>query len=78
MTTTSIVIIAVVVIVLALVAVMVVRGRRRAAQASERMGLPPLGTVSGDPVGPATTSVDDTTSVTSDSSAKAAKPSTGE
>ncbi len=50
MTTTALVIIALVVIVLAVVVALTVRARRRGAQASERMGLPPLGAVSGEPL----------------------------
>lgn len=53
--TTTAVIIAVIVVALAVVAVVIVRARRRGAQAGERMGLPPLGTLAGDPVTESTT-----------------------
>lgn len=49
-TTTVIVIIAVVVAFGTLGAILVARSRRRGAQASQRMGLPDLGTMSGEPL----------------------------
>jgi hypothetical protein len=49
-TTTLVVIVAIVVVLGILGAVLVARTKRRQAQASERMGLPPLGTMAGEPI----------------------------
>lgn len=49
-TTTIVVIIAIVIALGILGAVLVARTRRRQAQASARMGLPDLGTLSGEPI----------------------------
>lgn len=67
MTTTAIIIVAIVVIAVAVVAV---RARRRGAQASERMGLPPIGALSGDPVdGPTAPTTGGSDTATSDAAA---------
>ncbi len=47
-TTTTVIIVAALVVLAAVVVLVVVRTRRRRAQASARMGLPPLGALSGD------------------------------
>ena len=68
MSTTTAIIIAVVVAIGVLGTILVARARRRGAQASQRMGLPPLGTISGEPL-------EETPSTTT--SAKSATPRTG-
>jgi hypothetical protein len=68
MSTTTAIIIAVVVVIGVLGTILVARSRRRGAQASERMGLPPVGTLSGEPLNEAPST---TTSV------KSATPRTG-
>jgi len=67
-TTTAIVIIAVIVLIGVLGAILVARSRRRGAQASQRMGLPDLGAISGEPL-------DQTPSTTT--TGKKATPRTG-
>lgn len=58
MTTTTVVVVILIALVVAAVVIgLVVRSRRRGAQAAERMGLPPLGAVSGDPVDPSASEV---------------------
>lgn len=55
-TTTIVVIVAIVIVLGVLGAVLVARTKRRQAQASERMGLPPLGTLAGEPIDEVTAS----------------------
>lgn len=55
-TTTTVVILAIVVVIAIVGAVLVTRTRRRRAQASEQLGLPPLGALSGEPIDKVTAS----------------------
>jgi hypothetical protein len=55
-TTTIVILVAIVVLLAVVASVLAVRSRRRRAQASEQLGLPPLGALSGEPIDTVTAS----------------------